>query len=179
MATDAFLQFPKPAAAGNIQLVGESLDTAFKGAIQITDFTLGAENATTVGTASGGAGVGKARLKEFVIKKKADKASGPLFQACCTGAHFPEAVLSVRKTSGSGKTGAAYLVYRLSMVFCTNVEWTGPADDGAEETVTFAYGALQVVYQPTDSTTGAAVGSASTINWNQVVNKPEYPAAGA
>ena len=130
MATDAFLQFPKAAAAGNILPVGESLDTAFKGALQITDFALGVENAKSLGTASGGAGTGKARLSEFVIRKKADKASGPLLQACSTGAHFPEAVLSVRKTSGSGRTGAAYLIYRFSMVFCTKVEWTDRVTKG-------------------------------------------------
>ena len=177
MATDAFLQFPKPAAAGNIQPTGESLDIAFKGAIQVIDFALGSENPTTLGSSTG-AGAGKVRLSELVIKKKADKASGPLFQACSTGAHFPEAILSVRKSSVSAKTGAPYLVYRLSMVFCTKVEWTGPADDGAAETVTFAYGALQVVYQTTDAT-GTAVGSASTTTWNQLTNSPQYPVTGA
>ena len=110
-----------------------------------------------------------------MIKKKADKASGPLFQACCTGAHFPEAVLSIRKASGSAKAGAVYLIYRLSMVFCTKLEWTGPGDDGADETVTFAYGAMQVVHQPTDGPAGAAIGNASTVSWNQVVNSAQYP----
>lgn len=176
---DAFLQFPKPAAAGNIQPVGESLDSAFKGAIQIADFSLDVENVTTIGTASGGASSGKAKLNEFVIRKKADKASGPLFQACCTGAHFPEAVLSIRKISGSTKPGPAYLIYRFSMVFCTKLEWAGPGDEGPEESVTFAYGALQVVYQPVDNTTGAPAGNALTIAWNQVVNSDKYPVTGA
>ena len=38
---EAFLQFPKPTTVGNIQVVGESLDIAFKGAIPIADFSLG------------------------------------------------------------------------------------------------------------------------------------------
>ena len=55
----------------------------------------------------------------------------------------------------------------------------GPGDEGAEESVTFEYGALQVVYQPMDSATGAPVGNAATTSWNQVVNSPQYPVAGA
>ena len=54
MATEAFLQFTKPTIQG-IQVVGETVDPAFKGAIEVLDFTFGAENATTgalVGTPS-------------------------------------------------------------------------------------------------------------------------------
>lgn len=179
MAISVFLQFPKAATAGNILPVGESLDAAFKGAIQVVDFSLGAENVTTIGSSTGGAGAGKARLREFVVRRNADKASGPLFQACCTGAHFPEAVLSVRKTSGTAATGVVYLTYRFSMVFCSKVEWTGPGDEGVEEAVTFTYGALQVVYQPLNGSTGAAAGSSSTTSWNQVASNAQYPVAGA
>jgi hypothetical protein len=38
------------------------------------------------------------------------------------------------------------LIYRFSMVFCTKLDWAGPGEEGAEESVSFAYGALQVVY---------------------------------
>jgi type VI secretion system secreted protein Hcp len=178
MATDAFLLFTKPTTPGNLQAVGETSDPAFKGAIELIDFSFGAENATSIGSATSGAGTGKARLNEFVIRKTTDKASGVLFQACCTGAHFPEAVLSIRKTIGTGKP-SVYLVYRFSMVFCSKVEWSGPGDEGPIESVTFAYGALQVSYQSIDAATGALVGTPVLISWNQVVNTPQFPVAGA
>ncbi len=179
MAVDVFLQFPKAAVPGNIQPTGDTVDAAFKGAVAVSGFTIGTENATTVGSASAGAGVGKARFKELVISRRVDKASGPLFQACCAGAHFPEVVLSVRRTASAGKPGSPYLVLRFSMVFCTNVDWAGPGDEGVEESVTFAYGAMQVVYQAMDSATGAMVGPAAMTSWSQVTNSPQYPVAGA
>ena len=76
MAIDAFLQFPKATAMGNIQPVDESLDKAFLNAIQLGEFTLGMENKTTIGSATGGAGAGKVQFAEFTIKKVVDKASG-------------------------------------------------------------------------------------------------------
>ncbi len=178
MATEAFLQFPK-ASVGNIQPVGEVLDPLLKTAIQIADFALGIENVTTIGTATGGAGTGKAKLNELVIKKSVDRASGPLMQACAQGAHFPEAVLSVRKANATGKPGPAYLTYRFSMIFCTKVEWAGPGDEGPEESVTFAYGAVQVSYQQADPTTGVLQGTAVPTSWNQVTNTDKFPVAGA
>jgi len=177
MATEAFLQFTKPTIQG-IQVVGETVDPAFKGAIQVLDFTFGAENATTIGSTATGAAAGKARLNEFVVRKNTDKASGSLFQACCTGVHSPEAVLSIRKTVGTGKP-SVYLTYRFSMVFCSKVEWSGPGDEGPIESVSFAYGALQVAYQAIDGTTGALVGTPSAITWNQVANTAQYPVVGA
>ena len=71
MATEAFLQFTKPTIQG-IQVVGETVDPAFKGAIQVLDFTFGAENATTIGSTATGAAAGKARLNEFVVRKNTD-----------------------------------------------------------------------------------------------------------
>ena len=47
--------------------LGETLDTYYqpKGAIEIPSFALVAENQATLGTASGGAGAGKAQLQEL------------------------------------------------------------------------------------------------------------------
>ena len=64
------------------------------------------------------------------------------------------------------------------MVFCSKVEWSGPGDEGPIESVSFAYGALQVAYQAIDVATGA-LGTPSAITWNQVANTAQYPVVGA
>ncbi len=172
MPSDAFLVFPKPSQTGGIQPAGESVDKAFPNAIVLTDFHLGMENLTTIGSATGGATTGKARFAELTIGKAVDKATGSLVLACCQGAHFPEAVVSVRKPSATGLP-LVYLVYRFSMVFCTKVEWAGPGDVGPDERVTLVYGGLQVSYQQTDPT--GKLLPALTTSWNQVTNTPQFP----
>jgi type VI secretion system secreted protein Hcp len=177
MAVDAFLQFPKASTVGNIQPVGESTDKALLNAIELKAFTLGVENKTTIGSATAGGGSGKAQFAEFTITKRVDKASPSLLQACCLGVHFPEAVLSLRKAGASPTGPAVYLTYRFSLVYCTKVDTAGPGDEGPQEVVTFAYGAMQVSYQQQDAT--GKLAPAVTAQWDQTSNTAKYPATGA
>jgi type VI secretion system secreted protein Hcp len=171
MAVDTFLQFPAKSIGGSsIQLLGESLDPKFKDALEINSFSFGMENPTTIGSATGGATVGKVKFNEFTIKKVVDRASPSLFQACCTGSHFPEAVLSIRRSSVAAP-GETYLIYNFAMVFCTKVEWAD--NEVPEESVTFAYGNLKITYMQQNATTGR-LGDPFTAAWSQITNKSEY-----
>ena len=53
--------------------------------------------AETTGSASTGAGAGKAKFEEFTIEKAVDLSSVPLYNACTAGAHFPSVMLAVKK----------------------------------------------------------------------------------
>jgi type VI secretion system secreted protein Hcp len=179
MPFDTFLTFTQPATGGlnvggQITGAGESADQAHRNAIELRSFTFGVENPTTIGSATGGAGAGKAKFSLLTIQKNIDQASTNLFQATTTGAHFPEAKLFVRKAG----TGRDYLTYTFRMVFVTRVKWDGgEGDESPVETVDLVYGAMQVEYLRTDAS-GAPVGQPARGLWSQVSNQPTIDVPG-
>jgi type VI secretion system secreted protein Hcp len=101
-------------------LVGESTDKALPRAIGIEEFSWSIENPVTIGSASAGAGAGKAKFEELSIKKAVDSSSPGLMAAVGTGTAIPAATIVVR----NGNTGAqdAYL----QVVNDAMTDWTGP-----------------------------------------------------
>ena len=77
MAVDAFIWFESPGVGDKID--GETTDDVYSKtpskSFEIKDFTFGCENPTTIGSATGGAGAGKIKFKEFNIKIPSNKAS--------------------------------------------------------------------------------------------------------
>jgi type VI secretion system secreted protein Hcp len=104
--------------------------------IEIQSFSWGVQNETTIGSASGGAGAGKAKLQPLVVVKRPDKASNTLFQAVATGDHFASASLQV-VTQGSPT-----LRYDFTLVFVAGLVTQGSQGETPLEEVTFAYGAV-------------------------------------
>jgi type VI secretion system secreted protein Hcp len=162
---DIFLTFDNSSPATR-DLVGESTDKALPRAISVNEFNWSIENPVTIGSASGGAGAGKAKLEPLTIKKPVDSSSPGLMAAAGRGAALPGATIVVR----NGNPGApdAYLQYRLKMVFVTKVEVAAAAgDEGVEETVELRYGSLTQRYVQTKQT-GVKVPFVN--GWDQVVN---------
>jgi type VI secretion system secreted protein Hcp len=144
MAVDAFMKID------GVQ--GEATAAGHEGEIELSSFSFGVENPTTIGSATGGAGAGKASFKEFTITKHTDKSSTTFFKNCCTGAHYTNVVITVRKTGDSG-TARDFLVYKFQTVFTTKIDWSGPGDEGPEEEISFVYGTIEISYAPPDGTT--------------------------
>jgi type VI secretion system secreted protein Hcp len=148
-------------------LVGESTDKALPRAINLQEFSWSIENPTTIGSASGGAGTGKAKFEPLTIKKLVDASSPGLMAAAGKGAHIPSATIVVR----NGNAGApdAYLQYRLNTVFVTKVEAAAAAgDEAVTETVELRYGSLTQRY--VQSKPGS--GPKPIVNgWDQMVNQ--------
>jgi len=175
MAFDAFVLFPSASNGGRTDIEGESTDSVFgnvklegkpggKKAIEIKEFSFGAETTLNITSANLGAGAGKATFKEFKIKKQIDTASPKLLQIMGTGDHYSLVNLYIRKSGAatgagkSGKAGAPYLVFAFGMVAVKSVEWSGAdGDDVPTEEVTFEFGELVVGYYPQqkDGTLGA------------------------
>lgn len=179
MAFDTFLEFPTPSAGGatptQIKVVGESTDQSHPNTIQLTEFTFGAENPTTIGSMSGGAGAGKVQFHVMQIKKNVDAASAGLFAVLASGAHLPDATIYVRKAGGAATD---YLVYKFKMVFVTKLDWSGSnGDDIPSETVQLIFGALQVSYAAQQGP--GQLGKPSVTAWSQVTNKPELNVPGS
>ena len=175
MACDNFLNFPEAAAGANLKFgsnkpVGETKDKNHPNWLEIKTFEFGAENPTTIGSATGGAGAGKFKLNPFKITKDVDTSSTSRFMACAAGAHDPTVVLAIRKAGG---TQMDYLKYAFRMVFVTNISWSGGGGEEApEETVEFVYGAMGIQYIP--QTTGGLpdAGKKQIAAWSQTTNQP-------
>jgi YD repeat-containing protein len=133
--------------------MGGTADSKYNGSrpkgFEIKDWSFEVTNKSTIGSATGGAGGGKAEFGEFTITKTADKSSAEFFKNCCAGAHYKTVTLQVRKAGGSGeKSGKPYLVYKFSTVFTTKISWSGAGDEAPEENITFVYGAMKIDYTP-------------------------------
>jgi type VI secretion system secreted protein Hcp len=141
-------------------------------AVQVSDFSFGAQNPATVGSATSGAGAGRVKFDELVVKKSVDQLSASLFLISASGGHFPGVQLVVRRAGGARDAGRAYLAYEFQMVFVTAVEWSG-SDDEPLEQVTFAYGGLAVGYYPQKP--DGSLGQLTKQGWSEVLNKPTGP----
>src|SRR5262249_27608195 len=118
--------------------------TGKNGAFEIKDFSFGVENPTTIGSATGGAGAGKIKFNEFTIKKTSDKASPAFFRNCVAGAHYKTVTLEMRKAGGDPTSaGKPSLRFKFDTVFPTKIDWSGPGDEGPEESITFVFEKLE------------------------------------
>ena len=155
MAVDAFIRFKSPS-------VGSEPER-----FEIKDFSFGIENPTTIGSATGGAGAGKIKFNEFIIKKTTDAASATFFKNCCAGAHYKTVIIEMRKAGGDpAASGKPFLRFKFDTVFTTKIDWSGPGDEGPEESITFVYGKLGIKFIP------QAPGSHPVVvGWDQVLNQ--------
>ena len=156
MAFDAYLKIDGVA--------GETLREGHKGEIPIFSFSWGASNPTSIGS-SGGGGAGKVAISSFNFMKKTDAGSAALFQACCTGKHFPKAHVTLYKAGGD--KAVDFLKYDFEEVFVENVQWSGSSggDDTPMESVSFAFGRVEMTYNPQDAK-GAKVGKPVIGSWD-------------
>jgi type VI secretion system secreted protein Hcp len=181
MAADNFLWFPAAASGGLLtgkssQPEGETTDTWFskKKALEVLSFTFGVSQAETTGSASTGAGAGKAKFDEFSVEKSVDLSSVPLYNACTAGAHFPSVMLAIRKAGGSN---LLYVQYIFRMVFVTGINWSGGGGEEApRETIKFKFGAMGIQYiqQKADGTEGTKMNGL----WSTATNKPSLDVPG-
>ena len=75
---------------------GESRDAKHPGTIEISSWSWGCSNPSSVG--GGGGGTGKVSFQDFHFSTNIGKASPQLLVACATGQHIKKAVLFVRKS---------------------------------------------------------------------------------
>jgi type VI secretion system secreted protein Hcp len=156
MAFDAFLKIEG--------VDGESTRSGFEKQIELLSFSWGATNTAVVGSAGAGGGTGKASVSSFNCVKATDAASPPLFQACCSGKHFPKAKVTLRKAGGDAPVD--YLVYEFEKVYIDGIKWSGSTggDDRPTESVGISFGKVTVTYTPQSDT--GATGSPVVASWN-------------
>jgi len=134
-ATDYFLKLDG--------VKGESTNAKHKDQIEIMSWSWGMSNSGSM-SSGGGGGAGKVSFQDISLMKKVDKSSPKLFEACASGKHLKEMVL----TSTSGKR-LDYLKYTFQDVLCTSMTTSGGSDAPMEQ-VSFSYGKIEMQYMPMD-----------------------------
>jgi type VI secretion system secreted protein Hcp len=138
MAIDSYLKIPN--------VPGEVTNPNFSTQIALRSFSWGGEQASSMGTGSLGSGAGKVTLHPLSVTKEVDKATGPLFNAMCTGTHFDSVVLSAVK-AGATK---AYLTVTLTNAFIASLQFSA-SDEIPVESVTMTYGQICIEYSQQDN----------------------------
>jgi type VI secretion system secreted protein Hcp len=189
MAFDTYMQFTdstgKPLSGeSQVQISSDSplgTDINQGNVFEIDDFSFDIEQVLNIGSQSSGAGAGKVTFNPFQITRKSDRASPILFTMCCTGEHFQQVSLYLRRAGGQGgisgvssaSSGFTFLRFDFALVAVKTISWSGSdGDEACKEEVTFEYGALKVQYCQQDEKgkpMAAQVGS-----WNRVHNNSKF-----
>lgn len=144
---------------------GEAMHSKHANEIEIYSFSWGASNPTTVGSGTGGLSAGKVSVSSFNIMKKTDKTSPVLFNACCNGKHFDDAIVTMNKASGDAGQ-APFLTYTFTDVMIESIQWSGSTggDDTPTESVSMAFAKVEIEYQQQDAK--GAVGKPVLGSWD-------------
>jgi type VI secretion system secreted protein Hcp len=135
MAVDIFLKIAT--------IKGESKDAKHKGEIDVLSYSWGVTNAGPA-PGGGGGGAGKPAFQDVVIVHNVDKASPLLLEACATGQHLKDAIITHRR---AGKAQQEYLIVKLEDVIITGVTHGGPAGP-IPESVSLAFAKIDLEYKP-------------------------------
>ena len=146
-------------------VAGESVAGLARDAIQVSEFSWGAESTSVIG--GGGTTVGKTTFKDFTIKKNVDSTSPVLLQKLGQGATLPAIELAVRHASGTLQP--FYMRYCMQPAILVSQQQAASSGDGSiQETLVFRFGASSQWF-----TRQNAAGQYTTTvvgNWNTMTN---------
>lgn len=158
MAVDMFLKLDG--------IKGESSDDKHKGEIEILSWSWGASQTGTMHHGSGG-GAGKVNVQDITVTKYIDRSTPLLLQQCFKGAHFKEALLTVRKAGGAA---LEYIKLKMSEVIISSVSVGGSGgEERLTENVGLNFGKVQLDYTPQKPDGGAD--AAVQFGWDIAANK--------
>jgi type VI secretion system secreted protein Hcp len=158
MAIDSFLKLG--------DLKGESVVKGFEDQIQVLAWSWGMAQTGTTHQGPGG-GAGKVVVNDLNFTYYVDSSTPAIINACCTGKHFPEATLVMRKAGGDP---LPYLTIKLNDIIVTSVQ-TGSSSGEDRQTlnVSLNFAAFEVSYQAQDNK-GAKKGGAVTTKYDIAKN---------
>jgi type VI secretion system secreted protein Hcp len=160
MAVDMFIKI------GDVK--GEARDKTHKEEIDVLAWSWGMSNSGSAHV-GGGIGAGKANVQDLSLTKYIDKSSCDLMLACCTGKHYTDATLIVRK---AGTTPLEYLTITMTEVMVTAVSTGGSGgEDRLTENVTLNFAKVKVDYK--EQTATGTVGATPSMTYDIAQNVNE------
>jgi type VI secretion system secreted protein Hcp len=150
------------------EMKGESQQESYKDQIEILSFSWGVSNAGGYGFGSGG-GVAKSNVQDVSVSFRQCPASPKLMEACASGKHFDDAVLTCLKAGGDKQE--KYLEITLTDVVVSSYQTGGSGDDMPIESMSLNFAKVKQEYFKQDDK-GVAT-SAGVGKWNQQTAKKE------
>jgi type VI secretion system secreted protein Hcp len=147
-----------------VGLVLEGMPGEFpKSELALDGFSFEVGNTVTLGSATTGAGAGKASLKGLVVELPPSEASLLLFKKAASGAHFKRGVLTVRLPSG-------ILSLVLDTVFVSSFSESADVGDAeaVRDRVTLTAGSVKFLFTPQSAQ--GTLGAPVSVSWNRVKN---------
>ena len=157
MAVDMFLKIEG--------VEGEAVDKAHGGEIDLLAWSWGMSQSGSMHTGGGG-GAGKVSVQDISITKYIDRSSPNLMNTCCTGKHYKEAKITVRK---AGDTPVEYYIITMEDVLVTSISTGGSGgEDRLTENISLNFAKVKVEYTPQakDGSAGATVETGFNIEEN-------------
>lgn len=135
-------------------ITGESKDAGHKNEIDVTAFSYGVTQSTSVAT-GGGLTAGKATLNAFTFNQTYHKGSVPLFVHACTGKPVGTVTFVARKSAGDKQL--EYLTVTFKDCLVTSVDCSGSTDNEIPgETVQIQYSEVKFKYREQNEKGGVA-----------------------
>src|SRR5918999_1223271 len=138
MAVDVFLKIKG--------IEGESADDKHKNEIDVLSYSWGISQTGTM-SYGGGGGAGKANFGDFNFMMRMNKATPKLMNACATGEHIGDAVLSCRKAGGKQLD---YMVYKFYDLLISSYQ-TSASSEEPTESISFNYSKMEMEYKIQDA----------------------------
>lgn len=132
---------------------GESADKDHKGWIEIDSFSWGLSQSITTRSTGGGGGAGKVSFQDFHFVADLSQASPEVLSAVARGKHFPDAILTVRKSAAEPLD---YLKYELKDVMVSSYQTHGHSQSVPTDQFSLNYAKIKFSYSPQPVTSGAA-----------------------
>jgi len=126
---------PAPAPVISLRMTVDTLNG--NNPTPILSFSLTGNNPTTIGSATGGAGAGKASFPGLNVSKFVDGLSVPLLKALSLGQHFNFVTIEVFEVGSP----APFATYTFNTVFVTS-DVVGSNVNQVSEAVTFVFGKI-------------------------------------
>jgi type VI secretion system secreted protein Hcp len=140
---------------------GEAQDAKHKKEIDVLSCSWGISNSGSAHNGSG-AGAGKANVHDLTFTKWVDTATPKLALACCSGKHFKDATLVIRK---AGEKPVEYVKIKMETVFISSVSTGGSGgEDRLTENITLNFSKVNLDYVPQDDKGSA--GTAIPMSWD-------------
>jgi type VI secretion system secreted protein Hcp len=148
-------------------IAGESADAKHKGEIDILGWSWGLSGPEPSSPSGGGAGRGRAAIRNLMIQKLVDLSSPLLLLASAEGRLIRDGTLTTRR---AGANGAEFLLFKMTDVIVASVAVTATADEGPTESVALAFGKVEFDYSPT--LPDGSLGPEKSFRWDVVANRP-------
>jgi type VI secretion system secreted protein Hcp len=153
MAVDMFMKIDT--------IDGEAQDSKHKKEIDVLSWSWGMSNSGSAHV-GGGSGSGKVNVQDLTFTKWVDSSTPKLALACCSGKHFKDAVLVVRK---AGDKPVEYIKIKMDTVLIASLATGGSGgEDRLTENITLNFSKVSLDYVPQDDK--GAAGTAIPMAWD-------------